>query len=133
MQNAIPFSLAGLRVVWEGSSMTMLVAAMIFALILCWMAFQANMRFQNESRLPMQWWLTGEVTWSAPRRLALAFIPALATGVFTIYIIMSLTVEPRVGQEVLVLPTLVGLGAMFIAVQLAHFWLITKTLRRNDS
>ena len=111
--------------------MGMLVVAVILGLILCTLAYRADARFRTEDRLPMQWWLTGEVTWSAPRRLALAFIPALAIASLSIFAVMSFTMKPRAGQEALVLPSLIGLGLTFIAIQLAHFWLITKTLRRH--
>ncbi len=108
--------------------MSMLSVPVIFGLILCVLASRANTRFQGEDRLPMQWWLTGEVTWSAPRGIALAFIPALAIGVLSI---SSVMLEPRPGQEDLALPALIGLGVTFVAIQLAHFWMIAKTLRRD--
>ena len=38
----------------------------------------ANGRFASLDRLPMQWSLSGEVNWSAPRVAALAFVPVLA-------------------------------------------------------
>lgn len=112
--------------------MVTLGIAVIFSLTLCLLAYKANARFRNERRLPMQWWLTGEVTWSAPRRLALAFIPILGIGALIAFVIMSAALRPRAGQEVAVLPTLIGVGMVFIAVQLAHFWLIARTLRRNS-
>ena len=102
-----------------------------FILILCRLALRANARFRREERLPMQWWLNGDVTWSAPRPLALAFIPALGTCVLLIFAAASLHVPPRAGQEHLVIPAFLGLGAMFVAVQLLHIWLIRVTLRRN--
>ncbi|MBJ6120217.1 hypothetical protein [Sphingomonas mollis] len=111
--------------------MTTLIVAAIFSLMLGGLACRADARFRHEDRLPMQWWITGEVTWSAPRRLALAFIPAVAIATLVVFVIMSLTVPPRAGQEGLVIPTLAGLGTMFIAIQLMHFWLIAKTLRRK--
>ena len=111
--------------------MGVLIVAVILSLILCALAYRADARFRIEDRLPMQWWLTGEVTWSAPRRLALAFIPALAIAALSIFAFMSFTIKPRAGQEALVLPSLIGLGFTFIAIQLAHLWLITKTLRRH--
>jgi len=111
--------------------MEMLSVAGIFGLVMCALAYRANTRFRGENRLPMQWGLSGEVTWSAPRRLALAFIPALAIALLSFVAIMSLTVKSRAGQEGLVFPTLIGLGAIFIAIRLVHFWLIAKTLRRN--
>jgi len=111
--------------------MAMMSIAAIFGLMLYALARRANVRFRSEKRLPMQWWVNGDVTWSAPRHLALAFIPALATAVLSIFAILSLTIRPRAGQETLVLPTMFGLGALFIGIQLVHFWLIAKTVRRN--
>jgi len=111
--------------------MATLGVAVIFTLVLCTLAYRANARFRDEDRLPMQWWLTGEVTWSAPRPLALAFIPALAIVVLAVFVVLSLTTKPRAGQEMLVFPSLIGLGATFIAVQLLHFWLIARSLRRD--
>lgn len=43
------------------------------------LSFAANRRLAGHSRLPMQWSWRGEVTWTAPRPLALAFTPILAT------------------------------------------------------
>lgn len=107
------------------------IIAVIFTLILLGMALRANRRFHDQPSLPMQWWLTGAVTWSAPRPLALAFMPALAAGVFAIVAIIDVTHGPRAGQEGLVIPTFVGLGLTFVAIQLLHFWLIARTLRRT--
>ena len=81
----------------------------------------------------MQWWLTGDVTWSAPRVLALAFIPTLAISVLAINAALAVNLQPRPGQEGLVLPGLIGTGFLFLVVQRLHFWLIEKTLRRDDS
>ena len=106
----------------------MLSIAVIFGLILGTLAYRANGRFRDEDRLPMQWWITGEVNWYAPRRLALAFIPALAVAVISL---LSVMLEPRPGQEDLVLPALIGIGVTFLAIQVAHFFMIEKTLRRN--
>ena len=112
--------------------MTILIAA-FFVLILGGLALWANSRFRGEDRLPMQWWFTGEVTWSAPRPLALAFIPALAVCAFAAYALLAAKVPPRPGQESMMFPAFIGLGAMFVAVQLLHLWLVEKTLRRNGS
>ena len=106
----------------------MLSVPLIFGLILGALAYRANGRFQEEDQLPMQWWITGEVTWYAPRRFALAFYPALAFGLLSIFTVM---LEPRPGQEDLLLPVLIGVGMTFLGIQLAHFWMIAKTLRRG--
>lgn len=111
--------------------MGMLVVSAVFVVMLTALAYRANMRFRNESRLPMQWGITGAVNWSAPRSVALAFIPILAAGVLGFQVLMALNVPARAGQEALVFPVLVGTGVTLIAVQLLHFWLIERTLRRN--
>lgn len=111
--------------------MSMLVVSAVFVVIIAVLAYRANMRFRSESRLPMQWGITGAVNWSAPRSIALAFIPILATGVLGFQVLMALNVPARSGQEALVFPVLVGTGVTLVAVQLLHFWLIDRTLRRN--
>jgi hypothetical protein len=107
--------------------------AFFFALLLCGLAVRANSHFRNEDRLPMQWRLTGDVTWSAPRVLALAFIPTLATGILMINAVLALNLQPRPGQERMVLPTFIGVGIVSVGIQLLHFWLIEKTLHRDGS
>lgn len=112
--------------------MTMIVTAVLFSLALAVLAQRANTRLRSEDRLPMQWSLGGDVTWSAPRAVALAVIPALAILVFVYLIVLSRTVPSRPGQEGMVLPTLIGIGLVFVAIQLLHFWLIGKTLSRGS-
>lgn len=111
--------------------MGMLVVSAVFVVILSALAYRANIRFRKESRLPMQWGITGAVNWSAPRSVALAFIPILAIGVLGFQVFMALNVPARAGQESLVFPVLVGTGVTLVAVQLLHLWLIERTLRRN--
>jgi hypothetical protein len=111
----------------------MLGIALFFGVILCGLALRANSRFRDEDRLPMQWWLTGEVTWTAPRVVALAFVPALAIVILTINAALALNLQPRPGQEGLVLPATIATGIIFIGVQLFHFWLMENTLHRNGS
>jgi len=113
--------------------MIMIGIAFLFSSVLCSLALKANARLRGERRLLMQWWFTGDVTWSAPRALALAFVPALAACVFLSLILLSLNVRPRTGQEGEVLPTFIGIGIVFLGIQLLHLWLIGRTLRRNGS
>lgn len=113
--------------------MTILGIAICFALMLGGLALLANSRFRDQDRLPMQWWVTGEVTWSAPRVVALAFVPALAIGILMISVALVFDLRPRPGQEGAVLPAFVALGALFVGTQLLHLWLIKKTLGRNGS
>lgn len=81
----------------------------------------------------MQWWFTGEVTWYAPRPIALALVPTLAFVMVVSLIVLSLSGRPRPGQEGLALPTLIGIGIMFLAIQLLHLWLIEKTFHQDGS
>jgi len=111
--------------------MSIVVVSVISVLVICALAYRADASFQSEDRLPMQWWVTGELTWSAPRRLALAFMPALAIVSLGFITIMALNVPARRGQEGFVLPTAIGMGAVLVAVQLLHFWLIARTLHRQ--
>lgn len=100
-----------------------------FVVVICILAYRANARFRSAPRLPMQWGLTGKVNWSAPRPVALAFMPVLATALLGFVTIMAMTVPPRSGQEHLVLPVSLVMGAALVGVQLFHFWLIDRTLR----
>jgi hypothetical protein len=97
------------------------------------LAIWANSRFRNEDQLPMQWWLTGDVTWSAPRALALAFNSSLATGILMINAVLAMNFQPKPGQEGMVLPTFIGVGIVSVGIQLLHFWLVEKTLHRDGS
>lgn len=111
--------------------MVMLGVALLFGFIFAGLALNANARFRGEKHLPMQWWLTGEVTWSAPRVFALAFIPALAMCILAAFVVLALNVPTRAGQEGMILPSLFATGAIFLCIQLFHLWMIRKTLRRN--
>lgn len=108
-----------------------LIISTIFVSVICILAYRANIRFRSEARLPMQWGFTGAVNWSAPRRLALAFMPILSAGILGFFTFMSMNVAPRAGQENLVFPVLILMGTTLVAIQLFHFWLINRTIRRN--
>lgn len=99
------------------------IVSTFFILVMCILAYRANARFGSEARLPMQWGFTGQVNWSAPRRVVLAFMPVLAIFLLSFFTIMSINVRPRAGQEGLVFPILVVMGVTLIAAQLFHFWL----------
>ena len=43
------------------------------------LSLRSDRRFRAIDRLPMQWTLTGTVSWHAPRAVALAFTPVLGT------------------------------------------------------
>jgi formate-dependent nitrite reductase membrane component NrfD len=112
--------------------MMIVVGALLFGLTLFGLAFRANIYFRDEDSLPMQWWIDGQVTWSAPRAVALALIPISAIAVLAAYVYLALNVTPRPGQESLVLPILILLGVVFVAIQVLHIRLIQKTLSRTS-
>lgn len=107
------------------------IIAAAIASIMVGLSVRANSRFRGEERLPMQWSISGSVNWTAPRVIALSFTPALAIGVLIFFVIGSMTMQPRPGQEGFVVPTLLGLGGCFIAAHAFHLWLIGRTLRRD--
>lgn len=111
--------------------MVLLTIGSAFAAVMIWLALRANTRFSGEQRLPMQWWLNGEVTWYAPRRIALAFIPTLAIIVLASYVALSLTTKPRAGDEQLVIPAMFFMGFLLLGIQWLHLYLVSKTLDRN--
>lgn len=113
--------------------MIVLGISVIFAAIFAGLSVRANARFRRHERLPMQWSLAGTVNWTAPRVLALSLVPALGIGLLTFITLLNLNVKPRAGQECMVLPVTIMLGATFVAIQLLHFWMIHKTLNRNVS
>ena len=111
-----------------------MATALIFVLFFfgfCGVAYRANARLRSEDRLPMQWLLPDEVIWSAPRLIALAFVPALAFLSFAGLTVLSLYTRPRPGQESMVIPSMIAIGLGFLAVQLFHLWMIERTIRRN--
>lgn len=111
--------------------MSIVVVALIVVSALALLAVQANQRFRDEVRLPMQWGLDGTVTWTAPRVVALAFFPLLASVTFASLLILSVNVKPRTGEDAMTLPAFVGIGTTFVAIQLLHFWLIARQGRNK--
>lgn len=113
--------------------MTVLILAVVIALIIIGLSVRANFRFRAEPRLPMQWSLSGSVNWTAPRVVALSFTPALTIAILAFFVVGSMTMQPRPGQEGAVVPALLGLGACFVAAHAFHLWMIGKTLRRTGN
>ncbi|MFD1951952.1 hypothetical protein ACFSGX_14355 [Sphingomonas arantia] len=111
--------------------MTIVLIGIVFGLVLCGVALRAEARFRSEDRLPMQWWLDGEVTWSVPRWMALTFIPALSILTLGSVGVLLASTGPRPGQEGMVIPSFIALGMVFLAAQFFHLWMVAKTVRRN--
>ncbi|RYE53154.1 MAG: hypothetical protein EOP20_13830 [Hyphomicrobiales bacterium] len=113
--------------------MTTVLIGLVFSLLLSAIAIWANAHFGSEERLPMQWWLDGRVTWTARRRLAVAFIPAISIPILLGFSVFLAYAQPRPGQKDLVVPSLIALGLVFVAVQIFHLWMVDKTARTKGS
>ena len=111
--------------------MAQIVIGLIATGLMIWISIIANGKFRDQNRLPMQWLLNGEVTWTAPRGIALAFIPVL--GIPTVWAVVALTilVAPRPGQEGLEVPIILLVGLGLVATQWLHIWLINRHLQRK--
>lgn len=80
-------------------------------------AIYARQRIAPDSgSIPMQWSLSGNVNWSAPRLLAFAFIPILALAAMLL-LASSATIDP----SALGLP-----GGIFLACQILHVLLVDR-------
>lgn len=99
--------------------------------VLAAMSLRANRRFRDEDRLPMQWSLSGSVNWTAPRPIALAFTPLLATVILLAAVAGTIFLKPRSGQEGFEVPTVLFLAFVFIGAHALHLRLVGKSLRRN--
>ena len=73
------------------------------------------------SQLPMQWGLSGQVNWSAPRWVALAFFPVF--GGFVLGVVALLPADQGA-----VPATLISAGS-FILSNLLYLWLLHRHLR----
>lgn len=71
--------------------------ALIAVFVMAGMSLRANGRYSNERTLPMQWLLPGTVVRTAPRRIALAFMPLLGACTLIAVVAATLLLEPRPG------------------------------------
>jgi len=111
--------------------MTQAVVAIVAVVLLIAMSLRADRHFRTERRLPMQWWLDGSVTWTAPRVVALAFTPILSAICLAAIAALATFLEPRAGQEHLVLPASILAALVFLGVHAFHLWLIQRTMQRQ--
>ncbi|GAD49753.1 hypothetical protein NT2_06_01930 [Caenibius tardaugens NBRC 16725] len=111
--------------------MPQIIIGLIATAVLIGMSFLANERFRERSRLPMQWYLDGEVTWTAPRRIALAFVPALAIPIIWATVALTIFVAPRPGQDGFEIPVTLFMGGIFVGAHFLHIWLIDRHLKRS--
>jgi hypothetical protein len=76
----------------------------------------------------MQWSLNGSVNWTAPRFVALAFTPVLASLCLLATAAMTTSFPSRPGQEGLVIPVNIFMAIVFIGAHAFHLWLIGRTV-----
>lgn len=113
--------------------MTQAFIAAIGIMVLLIMSLRANARFRSENRLPMQWSFSGSVNWTAPRPVALAFTPTLATIILVAAVASTLALTPRPGQEGFEVPMIAFIAITFVGVHALHLWLINRSLQRDGN
>lgn len=99
----------------------MLAVGLIGFVLSVLLAVAANSRFADLERLPMQWGLSGQVNWTAPRVLGLAFVPVLYAVLAGIFI-WAAEHDPEKYTAKSVGIVLIAL----IAVQILHLWMIDR-------
>ena len=67
---------------------------------------------------------------AAPRRLALAFTPLLASCTLAVTVLMTLLLAPRPGQQGLEVPVVSLLVLTFLGIHALHLRLIARSLRK---
>ncbi len=108
-----------------------LVVSVFTVALLIAMSLRANRRFEADPRLPMQWWLDGKVTWTAPRPIALAFTPVLAVVCLSAIVALTAFGRTKPGQEHLVVPINIILAVLFLSFHAFHLRLMRLTIRRG--
>jgi len=93
-----------------------LIIALAALALLAALSLAANRRLRHLGRLPMHWGRNGQVTWTAPRPLALALVPILAA---IMLLASALSGAP---------PLMTALMALaLIAAHLGHLWLLRRS------
>jgi len=111
--------------------MVQFIIALAAVGVLVGMSVLANARFRQHARLPMQWALDGSVNWTAPRGLALAMTPTLASCILVAIVVMTLVLTPRPGQQGMEIPVVVFGCLVFLGAHGLHLRMIEKHLKKN--
>lgn len=107
-----------------------IVVTLVAVTLLVMMSVRANRKFRAIDRLPMQWSGHGDVNWTAPRVVALAVMPALGTLILCAASLSAIFVEPRAGQENMVVPVMLILALVPIGIHHLHITLIARHLNK---
>lgn len=103
----------------------------IFTALMVLVAYLAHVYLPEAKRVPMQWSLRGQVNWSAPRAIGLAFYPVLGFAFMFAYIMLMKYVGPRQGQENLVVPIMVFSGCILVIIQVISAIMAFRSLRNE--
>ncbi len=88
--------------------------------VLVLMSVSANRRLDSLTELPMQWGLDGRPTWYAPRRIALAFTPALGAVV-----LLAISFKETLGAGLAFV-----IAAAFVSAHALHLAVLLRRLGR---
>lgn len=103
-------------------------SATIFVAIMVGIAIFAHRRFGGGGVLPMQWALGKQIMWSAPRGIALGFVPVI--GAVILFAIAFGEGRDPSGEAGAALEVQAMIGVALVAGQLLHLWLIRRTVGR---
>ena len=85
-----------------------------------WLAVVSSKRTESQLRLPMQFGLSGEPTWYAPRRVALAICPVITAAVSLLVIEGGWFVQAIT-------------GVVCLSVQAGYLWLLSRWAARVNA
>lgn len=105
------------------------IVAVIVTIAMVGFALLAHASLPKTKQIPMQWSLRGEINWTAPRAFGLGFFPLLGFTCMVAYILLMEYAGPRPGQENLVIPVMIILGAVLFTIQIIHAYMASKSLR----
>lgn len=108
-----------------------IVVTLVAVTLLVSMSVRANRKFCAVDRVPMQWSGHGDVNWTAPRVVALAVMPALGALILCAASLSAIFVEPRPGQENMVVPVMLIMALVSIGIHHLHITLIAKYLDKT--
>ena len=100
------------RVEGGANIMISLILASITLLVMIIASIAAYKKVPKDAQFPMQTGLNGEVSWRAPKIIAVSFFPALTVLIFALFFVIlppnSTAISP------LILPTLIGTNAVIL-------------------
>lgn len=106
-----------------------LLLALAYVGVLWLMSRRAAKGLPRETRLPMQWGFDGRPTWRAPRDVALALTPVLATLTLISTALASLLGVLESAETRLYFGVLIVMGLAWVGAHALHLWLVARWRR----